>query len=75
VGKTTLAHVSRKKWLDPDVFKVHFVNEDSDAVMQMRTFPLPPFFPKLPFNLKGDLGSFALLAEYGGIYLDADLLV
>lgn len=45
------------------------------APFPLRRFPLPPYFDALPINHQGDFGSFAVLAEYGGIYLDTDVLV
>jgi hypothetical protein len=45
------------------------------APYPLRRFPLPPYFDALPVNHQGDFGSFALLAEYGGLYLDTDVLV
>ena len=45
------------------------------APYPLHRFPLPPYFDDLPWNHQGDFGSFALLAEYGGVYLDTDMLV
>ena len=41
----------------------------------LRNFPLPDYFDALPVNHQGDFGSFALLAEFGGLYLDTDVFV
>lgn len=45
------------------------------APFRLRRFPLPSYFDDLPVNHQGDFGSFALLAEFGGVYLDSDMLV
>lgn len=45
------------------------------APFRLRRFPLPTYFDDLPVNHQGDFGSFALLAEFGGIYLDTDMLL
>ena len=47
----------------------------ADAPFRLRRFPLPSYFDDLPVNHQGDFGSFALLAEFGGIYLDTDMLL
>jgi len=46
-----------------------------DAPFPLVRYPLPPYFDELPVNHQGDFGSFAVLAEYGGLYLDTDVLV
>lgn len=45
------------------------------ARFPLRRFPLPAYFDALPVNHQGDFGSIAMLAEYGGVYLDTDVLV
>ena len=45
------------------------------APFRLRRFPLPSYFDDLPVNHQGDFGSFALLAEFGGLYLDTDMLL
>lgn len=45
------------------------------ASVPLHRFPLPPYFDVLPYNHQGDFGSIALLAEYGGVYLDTDVFV
>ena len=45
------------------------------APFRLRRFPLPSYFDDLPVNHQGDFGSFALLAEFGGVYLDTDMLL
>ncbi len=53
-------------------FDVAVVNA---STAPLSVFPLPSYFSALPINHQGDFGSMALLAEHGGLYLDADVLV
>ena len=63
----------------PPQLRVTLVNASSTrgagAAFPLRRFPLPPYFDALPVNHQGDFGSFALLAEFGGLYVDTDVLV
>ncbi len=63
----------------PPLLRVAVVNSSAtrgpDAPYPLRRFPLPPYFDALPWNHQGDFGSFAVLAEYGGVYLDTDVLL
>ena len=62
----------------PPGVRVTLVNSSATrgpgAPFPLLRFPLPPYFDALPINHQGDFGSFAVLAEYGGLYLDTDVL-
>jgi hypothetical protein len=51
------------------------VARDPASPLFLKRFPLPAYFDTLPVNHQGDFGSIAFLAEFGGLYLDADVLV
>jgi len=55
-------------------FDVHIVGKTSIHRFLNR-YQVPSYFDKLPTNIQGDLGSIALLAEHGGVYLDTDVVV
>jgi len=76
-------------WLQEDVYQsvqanagsfiVSVVNASITRILSspyyLKEFPLPSYFDSLPLNHQGDFGSIALLAEFGGVYMDNDVLL
>lgn len=48
---------------------------NTGSMFFLKHYPLPPYFDALPVNHQGDFGSIALLAEFGGVYVDTDVLL
>jgi hypothetical protein len=69
---------SMRRHAEP-LLRISIVNSSAtrgaNAPYRLRRFPLPSYFDDLPINHQGDFGSFALLAEFGGVYLDTDMLL
>lgn len=89
-GATDARHPTGSGWMMPEclnsmrrhaepLLRLSIVNSSAtrgtDAPFRLRRFPLPSYFDDLPVNHQGDFGSFALLAEFGGVYLDTDMLL
>jgi hypothetical protein len=55
-------------------FVIKTLNSSEALVANVR-YPIPEWVATLPYNHQGDLISFALLLEHGGLYLDSDLLL
>ena len=57
-------------------FDVRYVNSESPYIANLsKKFALPAWFENLPWNSRSDFATAALLAEYGGVVLDTDVIL